>query len=236
MAGKVVLAVLGLVAAVAGQTCEVPFVPVGDKCFYLEASEQGSGYSWQEARDYCKALGGLLNADLASFPTCDDYTQFARYLALNAPTNSTVWMGAHTLFSDNMWQWVTLEALETGVPFWYFDETFQNAYQCAAADGAHYYRLVAKDCSEQKAFACSYTPAGAIKKQQVKRPERDIRDVCPNEGIVIGNYCYIFKGGEESYPEAEKKCRDEHNELGGELYYPSGCEEFSNMAHHLETS
>lgn len=54
---------------------------MGSKCVYLETTEE---MSWQEARDYCRGLGSDTGVgDLATFPICDDYVAFARYLALN---------------------------------------------------------------------------------------------------------------------------------------------------------
>ncbi|KAK7065178.1 hypothetical protein SK128_016820 [Halocaridina rubra] len=229
----IVAAVLGIITSVKGQSCSAPFIPVGGKCLHLEASVQGSSFTWQEARDYCKALGGSLNADLATFPTCDQFTQFARYLELNVPVNSTVWVGAHTAFSVNMWEWVTLESLATGVPFWYYGETYDKGYECAASDNRYYHRLVAADCNEMMAFACTYTPSEVTEVQEAKAARKVD---CPNDGIAIGEFCYIFNDATEDFNNAEEKCIQDHGIYGGELYYPSSCDEFANVAHHLETS
>ncbi|XP_042890296.1 uncharacterized protein LOC122265195 [Penaeus japonicus] len=139
---------LGLVGSVAGQGCYPPFTMVGSKCVYMETALE---MSWQEARDYCKGLAGDSSAaDFATFPVCDDYVAFGRYLALNAPINKTVWVGAHTLFTPNMWQWISGEDLQTGVPFWSYSEDFDGTENCAAADGDFYYRLVDDHCDQVK--------------------------------------------------------------------------------------
>lgn len=67
--------------SVAGQACNPPFTMVGSKCLYVESDLR---LSWPEARDFCKGLasdGG--GADMASFPSCDNFVAFSRYLEFN---------------------------------------------------------------------------------------------------------------------------------------------------------
>ncbi|XP_037780720.1 macrophage mannose receptor 1-like [Penaeus monodon] len=226
---------VGLAGTVAGQACNPPFTLVGSKCVYLETTEE---MSWQEARDYCMGLGSDTGVgDLATFPICDDYVAFARYLALNAPINTTMWMGALTLFAPNTWQWVTGEDLQTGVPFWYYNEDYSETEKCAAADGSYYYRLINAHCDLAKNFVCEISPM--LEGQEAKvvsDPEALVDPACHDHGIVIGDFCYVFYQKEEPWEIAEEKCRTSHHEQGGELYYPSGCHEFTHMAHHLEAA
>ncbi|KAG7160323.1 macrophage mannose receptor 1-like 3 [Homarus americanus] len=193
------LVLAGVVSFVAGQDCFPPYVKLGGQCVFVEYDTQKS---WQEAREFCASLAGDGTAgDLATFPTCDEYTTFVRYLALNVPVNTTVWVGAHSLFTPNMWQWLTEESLQTGVPFWAYPEEYNGTENCAAASGSYYYRLVDAHCDLTK---------------------------------LIGNNCYVFEDHVESWERAEQKCREEHDHYAGLLYYPSSCEEFTHMAHHLE--
>lgn len=70
-----------------------------------------------------------------------------------APTDaasSSLWVGAHTLFTPNMWEWVSGEGLQTGVPFWAYAEQYDSNENCAAADGSYYYRLVPSSCDQPK--------------------------------------------------------------------------------------
>nr|XP_027228785.1 macrophage mannose receptor 1-like [Penaeus vannamei] len=226
---------VGLAGTVAGQTCYSPFTLVGSKCVYLETAAE---MSWQEARDYCRGLGSDSGGgDLAAFPTCDDYVHFARFLALNAPLNKSVWVGARTLFTPNAWEWVSGEDLQTGVPFWYYNEQYDETENCAAADANYYYRLIDARCDLVKNFVCEVPPMSRGQEAQaVSEPKAAVDPACHDHGIVVGDFCYVFYPQEETWDRAEEKCRTGHHEQGGQLYFPSGCHEFTHMAHHLEAA
>jgi len=230
------LAVLGWLSLVAGQSCNIPFKWVGDQCLYVDYETK---VSWQEARAYCTSLQGDQGSSvhLASFPTCDSFDAFTRYLAFNDLGSSAVWVGARSLFTANMWVWESGQDLQTGVPYWSHDEDYDNGEDCAAADSRYYYRLTPNDCAATKGFVCAETSAV----REVKEPEGPLSygpedEVCPHEGIWINGFCYIFKHEEKNWDEAERKCEEEHKANGGLLYYPSTCEEFTHVAHHLEAS
>lgn len=55
-------------------------------------------------------------------------------------------MGAHTAFTPNMWQWVSGDDLQTGVPFWYYNEDYDGTRQCAGISLDYYNRLVDAPC------------------------------------------------------------------------------------------
>ncbi|XP_071524520.1 C-type mannose receptor 2-like [Panulirus ornatus] len=225
------LLLLGTATLTSGQNCFHPFSEVGGQCLYLEYETL---MSWQEARDYCRSMAGDgVEGDLASFPRCGDFTALARHLAFNANVNSSFWVGAHTLFTPNMWQWLSGESLQTGVPYWAYSEQYDNNEDCASVHGGYYYRLVPSLCDQRKGVVCSMpliNPGFQTHHDPEPRPGED----CPHEGIVIGKHCYKFESHAESWSSAEAKCREHHDKYSGMLYYPSDCEEFTNMAHHLE--
>ncbi|XP_042890295.1 macrophage mannose receptor 1-like [Penaeus japonicus] len=226
------LLVLGLALAAAGQECALPFIAVGSKCLYLETD---TPLSWPEARDYCKTLAGDTGtADIASFPSCDDFVAFSRHAALNGPNISGVWVGGHTAFSPNMWQWVNGDDLQTGVPFWYYNEDYDGTRHCAASYMDYYNRLVDAHCEHPLSFVCEMSHAAEKAEKSVSKTQRDME--CENHGVVVGDFCYVFYDKPETWDDAEKKCRSQHDDVGGELYYPSSCNEFTHMAHHLEAS
>ena len=50
-------------------------------CFFVETSTK---LGWDEAREYCKSLGGDGgNGDPLSAPTCDQFTLLSRYMEIN---------------------------------------------------------------------------------------------------------------------------------------------------------
>nr|WKK54421.1 macrophage mannose receptor [Penaeus vannamei] len=225
--------VLGLAVAVAGQACNPPFTMVGSKCLYVESDLR---LSWPEARDFCKGLAGDGGgADMASFPSCDNFVGFSRYLGFNAPNISGMWVGAHSAFTPNMWQWISGEDLQTGVPFWYYNEDYDGTRDCVSISLDYYNRLVDAHCELPLSFVCEKHLARKDEAEQAAtKRARDIE--CENHGILVGDFCYVFNDRLETWEEAERNCRSQYDEVGGELYYPSSCNEFTHMAHHLEAA
>lgn len=80
-----------------------------------------------------------------------------------------LWVGAHTEFSPNMWQWINGDNLQTGVPFWAYDEDYDGTENCAAVDENRYYRLVDQTC-ETPAYVSSYVWRGRKRREvEMKR-------------------------------------------------------------------
>lgn len=57
-----------------------------------------------------------------------------------------MWVGAHSAFTPNMWQWISGEDLQTGVPFWYYNEDYDGTRDCVSISLDYYNRLVDAHC------------------------------------------------------------------------------------------
>ncbi|CAL4069416.1 unnamed protein product [Meganyctiphanes norvegica] len=226
---------LHIISTFAG-TCSDPWVAVWSKCVLVSADPM----SWWDSHDYCATLStNQGNGMLASMPDCLDFAELTYYMGFaSASEGGSFWVGAHTEFTANNWKWLTMESLRTGVPFWAYTEGHDEDEDCAAVDSQYYYQLADYNCDELKRAVCMVEQENY---SEFKRFERsyEILD-CPSESTQVGDHCYHFSSNYESrsWADAENRCQNPTNwDHGnpGELFSPSTCEEFSHMAHHLET-
>lgn len=222
---------LHLISTVFG-TCPEPWVAVGKKCVHMSTEPM----TWWESSDYCSSLTtDQGNGMLASTPDCLDFAELTYYVGYAAMGQGSFWIGAHTEFTSHNWKWLTLEPLTTGVPFWAYSEGHGQNEECAAMESEHYYQLADDDCEALKGAVCMVDQDST----EFKRFERshELLD-CPDETMQVGDHCYHFSKSHDYWNMAEKRCQDPASwthQNPGELFSPSSCEEFSHMAHHLET-
>ncbi|XP_071539779.1 macrophage mannose receptor 1-like [Panulirus ornatus] len=228
---RTVLVLALVVGAVAGQVCYPPYHVVGDVCIYLNTEIPST---WQEARDLCRTLAGDgATSDLAIFPSCDTFSNFAGYLGFSAPPNSTFWVGAHTEFTVNNWRWLDGEPLTTGVPYWAYSEGHDEGEDCAAMDGNRRFQLSDYDCEEPRFSICSMP---LLRQHDTTRERDHSRRPCPSDSLQVGDFCYYFSNSVKSWVDAQHFCNSHYPTNMGELFSPSSCDEFTRMAHHLEVA
>ncbi|XP_071539263.1 uncharacterized protein [Panulirus ornatus] len=222
---------VALVGAAAGQVCYPPYQVVGDVCIYLNTEIPST---WQEARDLCSSLAGDgATSDLAIFPSCDTFSNFAGYLALTAPPNSTFWVGAHTEFTVNNWRWLDGEPLATGVPYWAYSEGHDDGEDCAAMDGNRRLQVADYDCEEPRFSICSMP---LLRQHDTTHKSSSHHRECPYGSVEVGDFCYWFSNDRTYWWDAEDYCRTHYSSNMGELFAPSSCDEFTKVAHHMEVA
>ncbi|KAG0722985.1 Lithostathine-1-beta [Chionoecetes opilio] len=206
------------------------FNEVAGGCYYIEKERT---LSWTEAREHCQAMSGDGGpGDLAIFPSCDAFNLFTGHLGFNAPV-STFWIGAHIEFGINNWRWVSGLPLATGVPFWAYRQGHGSNQNCAAMDNTTFYQLSDFPCEEPKNYVCQVPLAS---KRHATKEQAAPKLICPHNSIQVGSYCYWFSDTTKTWFEAEDFCRNNFNKNAGELFSPSTCDEFTQMAHHLEVA
>jgi len=225
------LVFIGLFSEVYGR-CSPPYHNVAGMCIYVESLQKRT---WSSAREYCKQLAGDgMDGDLLSTPTCDQFTMLARYMEINdKKVDETYYVGVTRVFGRG-WSWLTLETLPLGVPFWGYDQGNMDGMDCAAVDGRKNYQLGCSTCSTERHFICSM---GALSESKVQEEaySSDVapRHSCPDGAVEIGRNCYIFYKEPKTWQDAENTCRNMHHADNGALFYPSTCDEFTKLAHHL---
>jgi len=221
-----VLVVLALVAA--GQSsCPPPFQAAGGTCLYMGADSM----SWSDARDYCATLSAESEiSQLATFPTCDEFSLATYWLNVNSVPGSDLWVGAVKASYPNNWIWITLEHLQTGVPMWAYSEGHDDGMDCGSMSKNFKHKIACSFCEELKQPLCEIKQTATLPVKAVLPEPKEILE-CPGQAVQVGDGCYEFSREEDHYTNAVDECsRDDH-----QLFFPETCEEFTHMAHYLET-
>lgn len=185
--------------------------------------------TWDEGRDYCRALAD--NSDLATFPTCEQFSSATYWLNINSADDADLWVGAKKASYPNNWRWTSLEELQTGVPMWAYTEGHDDGMDCASMNKLFRHKLSCCVCDKLKEPLCEIKPE-TRKADSVPLPEPvEIID-CPSHTVQVGNGCFEFSSTEESFQEATENCMKD----GYQLFHPEDCGEFTHMAHYLETT
>lgn len=215
-------------------SCPPLWVQIGDMC-YRKTDEL---MTHSEAADFCGTLSTEYGTgSLGTFPRCDDFARMAAYLGLTAPTESNYWVGAKTDFLGN-WFWETFEPLQLGVPFWAHSEGTGQGQNCAAMDRRFYFQLMDDDCESMKGVVCM-APASATREYYNMTKVFEVIQ-CPEHTIQVGDHCYYFSHESKRWDDADRYCQGDDDDFrdhhwSEELFSPSSCEEFTHLAHHLET-
>ncbi|CAL4139652.1 unnamed protein product [Meganyctiphanes norvegica] len=213
-----------VIAVVAGQGCPPPFVEAGGTCLYMGTDSM----TWGDARDYCSTLAGEgITAHLATFPTCDEFALATYWLNINSSPDSDLWVGAVKASAPNNWLWITLEELQTGVPMWSYKEGHDDGMDCASMSKNFRHKLSCSFCEELKQPLCQV-------RQMPPPPPPAVRETkvdCHDHHTQVGDHCYEFSHESEHFDHFYEECSKDDKQP----FYPESCEEFTHMAHHLET-
>ncbi|XP_064103150.1 hepatic lectin-like [Macrobrachium nipponense] len=120
----VIAAFVLLFGAASAVICPLPFLPIGDHCYYFSSVNA----SWKEARGACQGMSAELSVDLAVFDlTCEDYDAVFDYL-----TTTNIkwwWLGGTDEYHEDYWTWVDGRPINMQKGYWQDEEPDKNVNQ-----------------------------------------------------------------------------------------------------------
>ncbi|XP_063865661.1 C-type lectin domain family 6 member A-like isoform X1 [Scylla paramamosain] len=93
--------------------CPASFSQIGTECYYIHHENT---VTWENAREFCKSLNS--RADLAVMDDCQQLQLVWHKIHIEYP-DTWYWIGGRDRNLEGSWYWVTDEAVDMGIPFWY---------------------------------------------------------------------------------------------------------------------